>query len=61
MAEGIYTLSMILPLDQSEDEKMWRLMAARELGVPESVIQGLRLLKHSLDARQKNIKVNLQL
>src|SRR5690606_22696430 len=39
----------------------WKDAAAKKLGVPPSRIAGLRLLKHSLDARQRAVKVQLRL
>lgn len=57
----IGTLDLILPLDASEDESAWRDAAATKLGVPPSRITGVRLLKHSLDARQRAVKVQLRL
>ncbi len=57
----IETLDLILPLDASGDEAAWKVAAARKLGIDPSRVTGVRLLKHSLDARQRTIKVQLRL
>jgi uncharacterized FAD-dependent dehydrogenase len=57
----IETLDLILPLEASEDEAAWQAAAARKLGLPPSRVTGVRLLKHSLDARQRAVKVQLRL
>lgn len=57
----IETIDLILPLEASEDEAAWQAAAAKKLGVPVSRVKGLRLLKHSLDARQRAVKVQLRL
>lgn len=57
----IETIDLILPLEASEDEAAWAIAAAKKLGVPASRVKGLRLLKHSLDARQRAVKVQLRL
>lgn len=57
----IETLDLILPLEASEDEAAWTAAVARKLGVPVSRVTGVRLLKHSLDARQRAVKVQLRL
>jgi uncharacterized protein len=57
----IETLDLILPLAASSDEAAWKAAAGRKLGVDPSRITGVRLLKHSLDARQRAIKVQLRI
>ena len=57
----IETIDLILPLEASEDEAAWQAAAAKKLGVPASRVTGVRLLKHSLDARQRAVKVQLRL
>jgi len=54
------TIDIILPLERSEDEAAWKQAAAEKLGVPLARIGGARLRKHSIDARQKAIKVQLR-
>jgi uncharacterized FAD-dependent dehydrogenase len=57
----IETVDIVLPLEQSEEDAARRLAAAAKLGVPVSRIGGIKLRKHSIDARQKSIKVQLRL
>jgi uncharacterized FAD-dependent dehydrogenase len=57
----IPTVDIVLPLESSEQEDARRLAAAAQLGVPVSRIGAVRLRKHSIDARQKSIKVQLRL
>lgn len=57
----LITVDIELPLEVSEDETARRRAVARELGVAQNEIGGLRLLKHSIDARQKHVKVRLRL
>jgi uncharacterized protein len=57
----IQTLDLILPLEASEDSEAWKLAAAKKLGLPAQRLTGVRLLKHSLDARQRAVKVQLRL
>ncbi len=56
----IETLDLILPLESSGDESAWKAAAARKLGIDASRIAGIRLLKHSIDSRQRSIKVQLR-
>jgi len=55
------TVDIELPLEVSEDDAARRKAAARALGVAVEKIGGMRLLKHSIDARQKRVKVRLRL
>ncbi|MBF0353584.1 MAG: FAD-binding protein, partial [SAR324 cluster bacterium] len=54
------TLNLVLTLDQADNPEEQRNFAAKSLQIEVSRITGLRLRKRSLDARQQNIKVNLQ-
>ena len=54
-------VDIILPLEKSEEEASRRQAAALKLGIAASRIQQLKLRKHSIDARQKQIKVQLRL
>jgi len=54
------TVDIILPLDLSEDETAQRKAAARKLKVHPGRIKTMRLQKHSIDARKKDIKVQLR-
>ena len=55
------TVDIVLPLESSEQAAARTAAAAAALGVPVSRIGGITLRKHSLDARQKTIKVRLRL
>lgn len=55
------TVDIILPLDRSEDENEWRIAAGEKMGIQPGEISDIRLRKHSIDARQKIIKVQLRL
>jgi len=57
----IETVDIILPLEKSEDENARREAAARKLGIPAATIGGTKLRKHSIDARQRDIKIQLRL
>ena len=61
MNPPIETIDIVLPLARSEDEAARREAAAAKLGVPVSRIGGVKLRKHSIDARHKTIKVQLRL
>ena len=54
-------IDVILPLKTSEDKKAWSYAAARKLRIPRERIRSLRLRKHSIDARKRDIKVLLRL
>lgn len=57
----IETVDIVLALEKSEDEEAWRKKAARKMRVHPRQIREMRLRKHSLDARQKDLKVQLRL
>ena len=52
---------IILPLDRSEDKNAWRKKMARKLRVHPKQIRQMRLQKHSIDARKKDLKVQLRI
>jgi uncharacterized FAD-dependent dehydrogenase len=54
------TVDIILPLDLSEDDTAQRKAAGRKLKVHPGRIKTMRLQKHSIDARKKDIKVQLR-
>ena len=54
-------VDIILPLEQSEDLNAQKAAVAQKLGVSVSEVVELRLRKHSIDARQRMIKVQLRL
>ena len=55
------TVDIILALDRSEDEQAWRKKIARKLNIHPKQVQEMRLRKHSIDARQREIKVQLRI
>ena len=56
----LHTVDIVLPLEVSEDSEARRGAAARILGVSPDRVRGLRLRKHSIDARQRQVKVQLR-
>ena len=54
------TVDIILPIDLSEDETAQRKAIGRKLKVHPGRLRGIRLTKHSIDARKKDIKVQLR-
>lgn len=54
------TVDIILPLELSEDDSARRKAVGRKLKVHPGRIRDLRLRKHSIDARKKEIKVQLR-
>ncbi|MCH2036287.1 MAG: FAD-binding protein [Puniceicoccaceae bacterium] len=54
-------VDIILPLEQSEDQDAWQQAISKELGIKAEDICELRLQKHSIDARQRQIKVQLRI
>lgn len=57
----VTVVDVIVPLDSSKDLEKWKNAAANELNISAARIQAVRVLKHSIDARQKAIKVQLRL
>jgi uncharacterized FAD-dependent dehydrogenase len=57
----LHTVDIVLPLEVSEDLEARRNAAARTLGVSPDRVRGMRLRKHSIDARQRQVKVQLRL
>ena len=54
-------VDIVLPLEQSETQAAWRDAVAARLGVQAARIRDMRLRKHSIDARQREIKVQLRI
>lgn len=54
------TVDIILPLEASENEAAWRRAVSGKLRVREERIRGLKLRKHSIDCRKRQIKVQLR-
>ncbi len=61
MSPIIKTVDIVLSLERSEDAVARREAAAAQLGIAASRVGETRLLKHSIDARQSSIKVQLRL
>ncbi len=57
----IQNLNLRLPAAFFADSKAWKMASASHLGVSESRIAHIKLLRRSIDARKKNILVNLTL
>jgi hypothetical protein len=57
----VLTVEIVLAVERSEDERAWRAAAARALGVAIERLGGVRVLKHSIDARKRPVKVRLRL
>ncbi|WP_269523415.1 NAD(P)/FAD-dependent oxidoreductase [Coraliomargarita parva] len=53
-------IDIVLPLEQSEDADARVQAVAQKLEVPAADIRELRLRKHSIDARQRQIKVRMR-
>jgi len=60
-AVPVETVDIILPLEDSESESARRSAAAAKLGVATDRISETKLRKHSIDARQRAVKVQLRL
>ncbi len=54
-------VDIVLPIEPSEQESAWKVAIAEKLEIPEGRIVEMRLRKHSIDARQKQIKVQLRI
>ena len=54
-------VDIVMPLESSEDEQARKNAVAAALGIAPARITGLKLRKHSIDARQKAVKVRLRL
>jgi len=57
---GPTMVDVILPLERSEDEEAQKKAVARKLKIAPARIRELRLRKHSIDARRKEIKIQLR-
>ena len=58
--EGIQTIDIQLPLEKSTERHHWLGAAADALGLPVDQVQEVRVIKRSIDARQRTIKVQLR-
>ncbi len=61
MKKGVEIIDIILSLELSEDQALWKKRAARKLNLPLTAIHAVRLVKHSIDARKAQIKVQLRI
>ena len=59
--EGGVMVDVILPMEKAGDEKARRAAVAARLGISPSRIRELRLVKESIDSRQKKILFQLRL
>lgn len=57
----LHTVDIVLPLEVSEDTEARKNAVAQMLAVSPERVWGLRLRKHSIDARQRQVKVQLRL
>ncbi|MGE9271036.1 MAG: NAD(P)/FAD-dependent oxidoreductase [Verrucomicrobiales bacterium] len=55
------TVDVILALEASEDVRAWKRAAAKRLKVPVSRIVDVRVVKHSIDARKRPVRVQIRL
>lgn len=61
MKSGVEIVDIVLPLEDSENQELWKKRAAKKLNVPLKAICDIRLQKHSIDARKEQIKIQLRL
>jgi uncharacterized FAD-dependent dehydrogenase len=54
-------VDIVLPVEESERVSAWKTAIAEQLALPEERIIDMRLRKHSIDARQRQIKVQLRI
>lgn len=54
-------VDIVLPFEESECFSAWKTAIAKQLSLPEERIVDMRLRKHSIDARQRQIKVQLRI
>jgi len=59
-APTLQTVDIVVPLDVSEDETVWRIAIAKQLRTKPGGIKDLKLRKHSIDARKRDIKIRLR-
>lgn len=58
---GPVELEVVLPMDQAGEKGYWKAAAARSLGIDPDRIHEVRLLRKSIDSRQREIKFQLRL
>jgi uncharacterized FAD-dependent dehydrogenase len=59
-ASRIETIDIILPLKDSENEIYQKSAVSRKLDVPVELLTEIRIRKHSIDARKRDIKIQLR-
>ncbi len=59
-SDEVTLVDVVLPMEDSEDEEQWRLEVALKLAIDAGRISELRLVKRSIDARQRQIKFQLR-
>ncbi|MDP0489985.1 MAG: FAD-binding protein, partial [Verrucomicrobiota bacterium JB023] len=57
----VKTVDITVAVERREDEAEWKKRAARKAGVSPKRIQGLRLVKESIDARKAPVRYQLRL
>lgn len=57
----VHLVDVILPLEKSDDQGAWKQKVAKLLKVPLARVGEVRLVKHSIDARRRDILVQLRL
>lgn len=55
------SITLVLTPRQAADDKAYTALAARRMGIPERDIALVRVVRRSIDARQRQVKVNLTL
>lgn len=61
MKKGVEIVDIVLSLENSENQELWKKRVARKLNIPLQSIKDIRLQKHSIDARKDQIKIQLRL
>lgn len=56
-----HELNLVLPPEDAANEEIVRSVAAQQLRIAENTITFIKILKRSIDARSKNIKINLKI
>ena len=54
-------LNLVLSPEEAANESVIKSIAAQQLHIPESNITFVKILKRSIDARSRNIKINLRI
>ena len=54
-------LNLVLSPEEAANESVIKTIAAKQLHIPENTITFIKILKRSIDARSRNIKINLKI